>query len=346
MDANTHSNAAPPASEAALNKLDRKTISKEMIEREGKTDCSICLDDLVEGQVGAVLPCKHWFHETCVVEWLKAHNTCPVCRAPIEKENRENRNQDGGHGQSGSNNPDPGEHNHGSGPPGERGSPGTDRHPRDDHPSGAGNRRDFQGRPASQIPFQTALPHISELLGGGTDWRRTHGPDPANPPNGTWTFHYSNVEEPTRNEQDYQFMGSPFMYQPRPRMYSRSHSRMNEAMRNVSYHQQQQRQAAQEGRSPRETPGYMRNSFSRTASHEGSRSHRRSSMSPTSPTYSNTTERSARHRERSPTNNSRRGEGESDRRQSQGSNGPFGWLRDRFSGGRSGGSRDRDDRRN
>lgn len=41
------------------------------------------------------LPCKHWFHENCVVMWLKEHNTCPICRTPIEKndggENNEHR---------------------------------------------------------------------------------------------------------------------------------------------------------------------------------------------------------------------------------------------------------------
>jgi len=38
------------------------------------------------------LPCKHWFHEDCVVLWLKEHNTCPICRTPIEKNNRSGNN--------------------------------------------------------------------------------------------------------------------------------------------------------------------------------------------------------------------------------------------------------------
>jgi hypothetical protein len=44
------------------------------------------LDDVGLGDEVAVLPCKHWFHDGCVVLWLKEHNTCPICRASIEGE--------------------------------------------------------------------------------------------------------------------------------------------------------------------------------------------------------------------------------------------------------------------
>lgn len=93
MEANPQSNAAPPASEEGLKKLERKPVDKEMLENQDKTECSICIDDISEGDMALFLPCKHWFHEQCVVLWLKEHNTCPICRTPIEtrEERREAR---------------------------------------------------------------------------------------------------------------------------------------------------------------------------------------------------------------------------------------------------------------
>ena len=88
MEANPQSNAAPPASEEALNKLDRRTVTSELLSQETRAECSVCIEDLKEGEKVVFLPCKHWFHEDCVVLWLKEHNTCPVCRSPIEKDNR------------------------------------------------------------------------------------------------------------------------------------------------------------------------------------------------------------------------------------------------------------------
>ncbi|KAG7038611.1 ring finger domain-containing protein [Colletotrichum scovillei] len=85
MEQNPASNAAPPATEDALSKLKRKKVDKEMLGPDGKTECTICIDDFKEGDDATVLPCKHWFHDQCVVMWLKEHNTCPICRTPIEE---------------------------------------------------------------------------------------------------------------------------------------------------------------------------------------------------------------------------------------------------------------------
>ena len=67
--------------------------------------CAICLDNLSEhptcttapaaagneteiqpnGQVPLlIMPCSHWFHAACLLPWLMASNTCPVCRAAVE----------------------------------------------------------------------------------------------------------------------------------------------------------------------------------------------------------------------------------------------------------------------
>lgn len=94
MEQNPQSNAAPPASEEAINRLERKKADDELLGPEGKAECTICIDQLKKGDDVVFLPCKHWFHEPCVVMWLKEHNTCPICRAPIE-ENNNNNNNDG-----------------------------------------------------------------------------------------------------------------------------------------------------------------------------------------------------------------------------------------------------------
>ena len=84
MEQNPQSNAAPPASDEALNNLDRRPVTKDLLGDDGQSECAICIDDFASGQTAVFLPCKHWFHEQCVVLWLKEHNTCPVCRTPIE----------------------------------------------------------------------------------------------------------------------------------------------------------------------------------------------------------------------------------------------------------------------
>ncbi|EAA32691.1 hypothetical protein GE21DRAFT_6612 [Neurospora crassa] len=87
MEANPQSNAAPPATQAAIEKLPKKILDEQMVGPEGKAECTICIDDMYKGEEVTVLPCKHWFHGECVTLWLKEHNTCPICRMPIEGNN-------------------------------------------------------------------------------------------------------------------------------------------------------------------------------------------------------------------------------------------------------------------
>lgn len=96
MEANPQSNAAPPASESALEKLEKKSLDRQMMGDSPKVECTICIDEMHLGDEVTVLPCKHWFHGECVVLWLKEHNTCPICRTPIEK--RGENSGDGNHG--------------------------------------------------------------------------------------------------------------------------------------------------------------------------------------------------------------------------------------------------------
>ncbi|KAF5025482.1 hypothetical protein F66182_2458 [Fusarium sp. NRRL 66182] len=126
MEANPQSNAAPPATEEALRNLERKPVDKSMLGSEGKAECTICIDEMNEGDMATFLPCKHWFHEECVVLWLKEHNTCPICRTPIEKTDRTGNSNNSG-GNSGNNNqsqgsaPGPSNQSNQSNPLGQRG---------------------------------------------------------------------------------------------------------------------------------------------------------------------------------------------------------------------------------
>ena len=42
--------------------------------------CSICMDDLSNGQDVQALRCTHSFHKRCIEPWLRTSRTCPTCR--------------------------------------------------------------------------------------------------------------------------------------------------------------------------------------------------------------------------------------------------------------------------
>lgn len=42
--------------------------------------CAICQDEYALNESIIRLPCRHIFHEACVLKWLEKHRTCPMCR--------------------------------------------------------------------------------------------------------------------------------------------------------------------------------------------------------------------------------------------------------------------------
>ncbi|XP_074307223.1 RING-H2 finger protein ATL2-like [Silene latifolia] len=48
-------------------------------------ECAVCLSEFEEGEKGRMLPkCNHCFHVDCIDMWFHSHDTCPLCRAPVD----------------------------------------------------------------------------------------------------------------------------------------------------------------------------------------------------------------------------------------------------------------------
>lgn len=57
--------------------------SGESVPLNGETSCSICLDRYAAGDVVAVTPCNHVFHDKCMDSAFQTtFGACPICRAP------------------------------------------------------------------------------------------------------------------------------------------------------------------------------------------------------------------------------------------------------------------------
>jgi len=48
-------------------------------------DCSICLEPLKAQPVQGLF-CQHFFHTSCLAEWLPINNTCPYCRTALTRQ--------------------------------------------------------------------------------------------------------------------------------------------------------------------------------------------------------------------------------------------------------------------
>ena len=51
-----------------------------------KSNCSVCFDELVEGDIALLPACCHFFHFACLMTWLDSKYTCPMCRSDANKE--------------------------------------------------------------------------------------------------------------------------------------------------------------------------------------------------------------------------------------------------------------------
>lgn len=79
----TSSDARPPASTSAIERLPEVKYGEPNQYKVG-SECSICQFDYKFGDNLVKLPCNHDYHKDCVAQWLKQHDSCPICRRSIE----------------------------------------------------------------------------------------------------------------------------------------------------------------------------------------------------------------------------------------------------------------------
>ncbi|GAV78292.1 DUF1117 domain-containing protein/zf-RING_2 domain-containing protein/zf-RING_3 domain-containing protein [Cephalotus follicularis] len=71
----------PAASKAAMESMPTVQILGTHVESE--CQCAICKEEFELGSLVKEMPCKHIYHDGCIVRWLSMRNTCPVCRHEV-----------------------------------------------------------------------------------------------------------------------------------------------------------------------------------------------------------------------------------------------------------------------
>lgn len=68
-------------------------IKTEVLDSKETVGCALCFDQINNGSKYIKLnPCGHYFHaiskdcldDKCIIDWMKTHKTCPVCRCEIK----------------------------------------------------------------------------------------------------------------------------------------------------------------------------------------------------------------------------------------------------------------------
>lgn len=79
---------APPASASFVDNLPRVLINEGHVKHDDLV-CAVCKDPLSIGTVVNQLPCMHLYHPSCILPWLIARNTCPLCRYELPTDDKD-----------------------------------------------------------------------------------------------------------------------------------------------------------------------------------------------------------------------------------------------------------------
>lgn len=69
---------------STLDDSEEDKLVKYKLEEKREENCSICMMNMEREQHVCDLPCKHTYHEECIMPWLKQYNyKCPICRQEV-----------------------------------------------------------------------------------------------------------------------------------------------------------------------------------------------------------------------------------------------------------------------
>ncbi|OAY63929.1 probable E3 ubiquitin-protein ligase RHC2A [Ananas comosus] len=68
----------PPASKAAIESMPTIEICAAHVGTDAH--CAVCKEAFELGAEAREMPCKHIYHQGCILPWLALRNSCPVCR--------------------------------------------------------------------------------------------------------------------------------------------------------------------------------------------------------------------------------------------------------------------------
>ncbi|XP_010541863.1 PREDICTED: E3 ubiquitin-protein ligase RING1-like isoform X2 [Tarenaya hassleriana] len=90
----------PPASKSAIDALPTVKVTEDLLNSE-MNQCAVCMDEFEKGSDAKQMPCKHVYHQHCLLPWLQLHNSCPVCRYELPTDDPDYENMNHGAQRSG-----------------------------------------------------------------------------------------------------------------------------------------------------------------------------------------------------------------------------------------------------
>ena len=85
MSSDSGRHGPPPASLTSIQELDEILVDKAFLSRNDNAtlECVVCSENFHIEEYVKKMPCKHWFHSSCLEQWLVRTNTCPLCRTEL-----------------------------------------------------------------------------------------------------------------------------------------------------------------------------------------------------------------------------------------------------------------------